>query len=133
MSWITGSIRNKLIAVFALGMAIVFAAALYGFAAARGGLEAVGRVNDTLIAQAIQSQAMQASFKEQVQSWLAVLVRGHDPEALEKSWKQFEYREREVRRLGEKLREAVELQSAKELLTQFLQGALSCRPATERD
>jgi len=120
MGWITGSIRNKLIALFALGMAIVFAAALYGFAAARFGLDSVGRVNDTLIAQAIQSQALQASFKEQVQAWLAVLVRGHDAEALEKSWKQFEYREREVRRFGEKLLKEVELASARELVTKFL-------------
>ena len=81
MSWFTGSIRNKLIALFALGMAIVFAAALYGFGAARGGLEALGHVNDTLIAQAIRTQTIQASFKEQVQAWMAVLVRGHDAEA----------------------------------------------------
>jgi len=122
MSWITGSIRNKLIALFALGMAIVFAAALYGFAAAWGALEAVGRVNDTLVAQAIQSQTLQASFREQMQSWLSVLVRGHDAEALDKSWKQFEYREREVRRLGEKLLEDVEAKEAKELFTQFLRA-----------
>jgi methyl-accepting chemotaxis protein-1 (serine sensor receptor) len=120
VTWITGSIRNKLIALFALGMAIVFTAALYGFAAARGGLEAVGRVNDTLIAQAIQSQTLQASFKEQVQSWMSVLVRGHDADALQKSWKQFEYREREVRRLGEKLHKEVDLAGAKDLLTRFL-------------
>ena len=42
-----------------LGVAIVFAAALYGFGAARGGLEALGRVNDTLIAQAaLRAQAV---------------------------------------------------------------------------
>jgi methyl-accepting chemotaxis protein-1 (serine sensor receptor) len=122
MGWLTGSIRGKLIAVFALGMAIVFAAALYGFAAARSGLEAVGRVNDTLIAQAIQSQSLQASFKEQVQAWMSVLVRGHDADALEKSWKQFTYREREVRRLGEKLQEDVALPEAKDLLGRFLKA-----------
>jgi methyl-accepting chemotaxis protein-1 (serine sensor receptor) len=122
MSWFTDSIRGKLIAVFALGMAIVFAAALYGFAAARSGLEAVGRVNDTLIAQAIQSQSLQASFKEQVQAWMSVLVRGHDADALEKSWKQFTYREREVRRLGEKLQEDVALPEAKDLLGRFLKA-----------
>jgi methyl-accepting chemotaxis protein-1 (serine sensor receptor) len=122
MNWFTDSIRTKLIAVFALGMAIVFAVALYGFAAARSGLEAVGRVNDTLIAQAIQSQALQASFKEQVQSWMSVLVRGYDADALEKSWKQFTYREREVRRLGEKLQEDVALAEAKNLLGEFLKA-----------
>jgi methyl-accepting chemotaxis protein-1 (serine sensor receptor) len=122
MNWITGSIRTKLIALCAFGMAIVFAAALYGFAAARGALEAVGQVNDTLIAQAIQSQSLHASFKEQVQGWMSVLVRGHDADALEKSWKQVTYREREVRRLGEKLQEEVSLAQAKELLGKFLQA-----------
>ena len=122
MNWFTHSIRGKLIAVFALGMAIAFAASLYGFAGARGGLEAVGRVNDTLIAQAIQSQSLQASFKEQVQAWMRVLVRGHDADELEKGWKQFTYREREVRRLGEKLQEEVALPEAKALLGRFLKA-----------
>jgi methyl-accepting chemotaxis protein-1 (serine sensor receptor) len=47
-------------------------------------------------------------------------VRGHDPEALDKSWKQFTFREREVRRGAEKLREVVELASARDLLDKFL-------------
>jgi methyl-accepting chemotaxis protein-1 (serine sensor receptor) len=101
-------------------MGIVFAVALYGFGAARSGLEAVGRVNDTLIEQAIQSQSLHASFKEQVQAWMSVLVRGHDADALEKSWKQFTYREREVRRLGEKLQQEVALPEGKALLGEFL-------------
>jgi methyl-accepting chemotaxis protein-1 (serine sensor receptor) len=122
MRWLTGSLRYKLLGVFALGMAIVFAAALYGFAAARGGLQTVARVNDTLVDQAIQSLMLEAAFKEQVQSWLAVLVRGHDAEDLEKGWKQFAFREREVRRIGEKLQNEVELATAKELLGKFLQA-----------
>ncbi|MGZ5087612.1 MAG: methyl-accepting chemotaxis protein [Usitatibacter sp.] len=120
MNWIAGSIRNKILAVFLLGIAMVVAGALYGFAAARSGLAAVARVNDTLMAQAIETQALEATFKEQVQQWMSVLVRGHDPDALEKSWKQFTFREREVRRGAEKLREAVELPAARALLVQFL-------------
>jgi methyl-accepting chemotaxis protein-1 (serine sensor receptor) len=120
MNWFTGSIRNKLIAVFAAGMAIVAVGALYGFAAARGALEQVGRVNDTLIAQAIQAQALQSAFRGQMQAWMAVIARGHDAEALEKSWKQFGFREREVRRDGEKLLKQIELTSARELLEKFL-------------
>jgi methyl-accepting chemotaxis protein-1 (serine sensor receptor) len=120
MNWIAGSIRNKILAVFVLGIAMVGAGALYGFAAARSGLATVARVNDTLIAQAIDMQALEATFKEQVQQWLSVLVRGHDPQAMDKNWRQFTFREREVRRGAEKLREAVELASARDLLDQFL-------------
>jgi methyl-accepting chemotaxis protein-1 (serine sensor receptor) len=106
--------------VFALGLAMVVAGALYGFAAARSGLAAVDRVNETLIAQAIEAQALESAFKEQVQQWMAVLVRGHDAQALDKSWKQFTFREREVRRAAEKLRGVVEVPSARERLDQFL-------------
>jgi methyl-accepting chemotaxis protein len=120
MSWFAGSVRDKILAVLVLGIAMVVAAALYGFAAARNGLATVARVNDTLIAQSIETQALESTFKEQVQQWMSVLVRGHDPDALEKSWKQFTFREREVRRGGEKLRDAVEVLRARELLEKFL-------------
>jgi methyl-accepting chemotaxis protein-1 (serine sensor receptor) len=115
-----GSIRNKILAVLALGIALVVAGALYGFAAARSGLATVARVNDTLIAQSIEAQALEGTFKEQVQQWMSVLVRGHDPAALDKSWKQFTFREREVRRGGEKLRGSVESPAAQALLDKFL-------------
>jgi methyl-accepting chemotaxis protein-1 (serine sensor receptor) len=120
MNFIATSIRNKILAVFLFGIALVVAGALYGFTAARSGLAAVAQVNDTLIAQAIASQGLASTFKEQVQGWMGVLVRGHDAGALEKSWKQFTFREREVRRAGEKLRESVELPAARALLDKFL-------------
>jgi hypothetical protein len=120
MDWFAGSVRNKILAAFVLGLGMVVAGALYGFGAARGGLASVARVNDTLIAQAIDAQAVESTFKEQIQQWMSVLVRGHDAAALEKSWKQFTFREREVRRGAEKLREAVEVPAARERLDQFL-------------
>jgi methyl-accepting chemotaxis protein len=120
MNWIATSIRNKILSVFVVGIAIVAAGAIYGFAAARGGLASVERVNDTLVAQAIEAQALEATFKEQVAQWMSVLVRGHDRQAKDKSWAQFTYREREVRRNAEKLREVVELPAARELLDKFL-------------
>jgi methyl-accepting chemotaxis protein-1 (serine sensor receptor) len=120
MNWIANSIRNKILAVFLLGIAMVGAGALYGFAAARSGLATVARVNDTLIAQAIESQALEATFKEEVQQWMSVLVRGYDPQAMEKSWLQFTYREREVKRVAEKLRQLVAVAGARDLLDQFI-------------
>jgi methyl-accepting chemotaxis protein-1 (serine sensor receptor) len=132
MNWLASSIRNKILAVFVLGFALVVAGALYGFAAARSGLATVARVNDTLIAQSIDTQALEGVFKEQVAQWMSVLVRGHDAAALDKSWKQFTFREREVRRGAEKLREAVELPAARDLLDKFL-AAHKAMGATLRD
>jgi hypothetical protein len=51
---------------------------------------------------------------------MSVLVRGHDAQALDKAWKQFTFREREVRRGAEKLREAVEVPAARDLLDKFM-------------
>jgi methyl-accepting chemotaxis protein-1 (serine sensor receptor) len=120
MSLAGGSIRNKILAVLALGIALVVAGALYGFQAARSGLATVQRVNETLIAQSIETQALDGAFKEQSQAWMSALVRGHDADALERAWKQVTFREREVRRSAEKLREAVQLPAARALLDKFL-------------
>jgi methyl-accepting chemotaxis protein len=120
MNWFANSIRNKILAVFVLGFALVVAGALYGFQSARSGLATVAKVNDTLIAQAIETQMLESTFKEQVQQWMSVLVRGHDAKALDKSWKQFTFREREVRRGAEKLRDSVALPAARPLLDKFL-------------
>jgi methyl-accepting chemotaxis protein len=120
MNWLASSVRNKILAVFVLGIAMVVAGALYGFAAARSGLGAVAQVNDTLINQAIQAQSLESTFKDQIQQWMSVLVRGHDPQALDKSWKQFTFREREVRRGAEKLRESVEIAGVREQIDKFL-------------
>ena len=114
------SIRNKILAVLALGIALVVVGALYGFHAARSGLATVQRVNETLIAQSIDTQALDGAFKEQAQSWMSALVRGHDADALERAWKQVTFREREVRRSAEKLRDAVQLPAARALLEKFL-------------
>ena len=113
------SISGKILAVLLLGIAMVVAAALYGFQAARGGLATVAHVNDTLIAQSIEAQAIDSAFKEQVQNWMSALVRGHDAAALDKAWKQFTFREREVRRGAEKLGEVVTLPAAREGLRNF--------------
>src|SRR5437879_13872151 len=77
MNWLASSIRNKILAVFVLGIALVTAGGIYGFIASRSGLAAVARVNDTLIAQAIEAQALEATYKEQVQQRRKVLVPGH--------------------------------------------------------
>ncbi|QJR13959.1 methyl-accepting chemotaxis protein [Usitatibacter palustris] len=120
MNWLANSIRNKILAVFLLGIAMVVAGALYGFWAARSGLATVARVNDTLIAQAIELQSVEATFKEQLQTWMTVLVRGHDASAMDKTLKQFTFREREVRRSAQKLRETIELPAARDLLDKFV-------------
>jgi len=120
MTWVAGSIRNKILGVLMLGITLMVAGALYGFHSARTALASVARVNDTITAQALDAQALESSFKEQIQQWMRVLAHGHDEKVLDKSWKQFTFREREVRRGAEKLREGVAMPEARELLDKFL-------------
>jgi methyl-accepting chemotaxis protein-1 (serine sensor receptor) len=117
MSWIVNSIRNKVLAVIMLGIATLVASALFGIASAWLPWRTV---NDTVIAQAVEAQALESVFKEQVNQWMSVLVRGQEEASLEKSWKQFTFRERQVRRDAEKLRESVQHPEALELLGKFL-------------
>ena len=119
MSWLSSSIRNKILAVLLLGITTLVATALYGIAAAWLPWR---MVSDTLIVQAVETEALESTFKEQVNQWMSVLVRGHEEKSLEKSWKQFTFREREVRRAAEKLRDAAELPAARELLVKFLES-----------
>jgi len=117
MNWISGSIRNKILAVIVLGIATLVASALFGIASAWLPWRTV---NDTVIAQAIEAQALESTFKEQMNQWMSVMVRGHEENALEKSWKQFTFRERQVRRDAEKLRDTLTHPEARELIGKFL-------------
>jgi len=120
MNWVTGSIRNKLLAVFALGLAVVVGSALYGFESARGGLVALRTVQDTRSQNVIAVQQLVAVFKKQVQEWKDVLLRGYDPALLDKYWGAFVAKEQETQQDARKLADAVTLPEAKELLAKFV-------------
>lgn len=119
MNWITGSIRNKLLAVFGLGLFVVVASALYGFGASRNGLKAMERINGTMVAQANEVKEMETLFREQVQEWENVLLRGNDPDALERYWGRFLKHEQGIRESTRRLQQAIDLPKAKDLLARF--------------
>jgi methyl-accepting chemotaxis protein-1 (serine sensor receptor) len=118
-NWITGSIRNKLLAVFGLGMVVVLGSALFGFSMARSGFETVEKVNNSTVANAFAVAAMETDFKEQVQEWKNVLLRGSDPKQLEKYWTAFTGKEKNVRDAAKGLEQRVRNAQAKELLGKF--------------
>jgi methyl-accepting chemotaxis protein-1 (serine sensor receptor) len=120
MNWFASSIRNKILGLFGLGLVIVIAAALYGFAAARDGLRSVERINKTLVAQTQAVQDLETDFKEQVQEWKNVLLRGFDPKLLDKYWSAFGKKESDVRQRAKRLEQAVAHAKAKELLGKFV-------------
>jgi len=120
MKWVTRSIRNKLLAVFALGLAVVAGSALYGFESARHGLATLRAVQETRSQNVIAVQELVAGFKKQVQEWKDVLLRGYDPALRDKYWNAFVAKERETQADARKLADAVTIPKARELLGRFV-------------
>jgi len=120
MNWLANSIRNKILALFGVGLVFVVASALYGFGAARGGLDSVERINRTLIAQSAEVQEIETDFKVQVQEWKDVLLRGYDPNLLDKYWAAFVNEEQDVRAHARELEKKISNAKAKALLGQFV-------------
>jgi methyl-accepting chemotaxis protein len=69
---------------------------------------------------AIDIEAVEISFKKQVQEWKDVLLRGKKPEALEKYWAAFQQRETDVRDLANRVEPRVVDPEALQFVTQFI-------------
>ncbi len=67
-----------------------------------------------------QVSAMQLEFKNQVQEWKNVLLRGSDPASLDKYWKSFETAEANIEQQSDVLLARLDDPKAKELVEQFL-------------
>ncbi len=75
--------------------------------------------SDTSLKTKAEVLEMATQFKEQVQEWKNVLLRGKDPKRLDQYWKGFVEREKVVRALGLKIAGKVEQPKAKELIVKF--------------
>lgn len=119
MNWFSSSIRNKLLVCFAVGLGAVLVFALLGFQVARGALADIESVRTGVVNQEFRTLVLRSEFKEQVQEWKNVLLRGADPKQLERYWTAFQKQERTVQDEAARLINDVQDAKAKELLTQF--------------
>ncbi len=120
MKWLVQSVRNKILAVVGAGIGIVAIAGFYAYLLALSGFAAMVRVNETQVASAAMIQTAQTRFKEQVQDWKDVLLRGHDAAALEKYWSQFVEAEKDVRERTQRLRDTAQNAEVRDILGRFL-------------
>ncbi|MGZ5047754.1 MAG: methyl-accepting chemotaxis protein [Usitatibacter sp.] len=83
------SLQSKVILLMAGAMAFAFAISVFALARVYGSIQELDRISreDFETQQAIQQAAV--TFKQQVQDWKDVLLRGSDPERLEKHWAAF--------------------------------------------
>ena len=106
--------------VAALGSIIL--AALVGFAVLWGSVKNLDEVSRTTVGNERAVREMALLFKQQVQEWKDVLLRGKDPAMLEKYWSAFSAKEAAVRQDGNKLIETIADPKAKDLVGQFLKA-----------
>jgi len=119
--WDSRSVNFKLQCIIWMALGVVLAMALGGLAMLWGtmkDLNAIGERGDEHI-QAVVN--IELAFKEQVQSWSYLLLRGKVDEDHDASWKAFLDREAEVQAAGDKLMQDKTLSDeSKHLLKQFL-------------
>jgi methyl-accepting chemotaxis protein len=120
MKWIAGSIRNKIIGIFAAGLLVVFGSGLYGIGTGRSGLKSIETITGSAVEGGFAVGHMESRFKVQVQEWKNVLLRGSDPAALDKYWNGFVKEETEVRESGQAALKVLSSEKSKELVKGFL-------------
>ncbi|HWL21990.1 MAG TPA: hypothetical protein VNS33_20125, partial [Bradyrhizobium sp.] len=110
----------------------MIATAAFGFWRFSASLQAFD--NDVMSRQtnAIDVEAIEISFKKQVQEWKDTLLRGKKPEALEKHWTAFQQREGDARTTADRLSRSIADAEAAQLVAQFLTAHKSMGEAYRR-
>src|ERR1700728_4931858 len=83
-------IRGRILTLFGLCIAVLLAAAAYGFWQYAASVQLFDRDVRASQANAIEVLTVETNFKKQVQEWKDTLLRGKKPEALDKHWGAFQ-------------------------------------------
>ena len=90
------SLQAKALALMGAAMAIALGVCLFSLSLVYNSIQELDRISREDFQSQIALQSTRALFKEQVQEWKNVLLRGHDAAALQRYWKNFEAREKDV-------------------------------------
>jgi len=120
MNLIRRSISAKLFLIAGTGTFIIIAAALFGFFLSWSSIRVFRDDVGQSYGNAFKILTMQADFKKQVQEWKDTLIRGNDPEALQKHWGNFEKQEKTVHDGMAELTTSIQDPEARKTAEQFL-------------
>jgi methyl-accepting chemotaxis protein len=125
-------LRGRILALFGICTIFMLAAAAYGFWQFKVSLRLFDR--DVMSSQmnAIDALAIEIEFKNQVQEWKNTLLRGRQPEALDKYWTSFQRSESEVRGAADRLSHGIDDPEAAQLVGQFLSAHMKMSEAYRR-
>ncbi len=100
----TSSLQFKVLLIVAGAMAVSLAVSIASLSRVYGSIQELDRISrEDFQSRAILLQA-DTSFKEQIQEWKNVLLRGADPALQDKYWKAFLKKEQETSRLASEAR-----------------------------
>ena len=125
-------IRGRVLMLFGLCIAVLLAAASYGFWQYSQSVQLFVTDVKASQANAVDVLTVETNFKKQVQEWKDTLLRGKKPEALDKHWKAFQQRESDVRRAVERMKASVTDPDAAQLIAQFLTAHITMGEAYRR-
>jgi methyl-accepting chemotaxis protein-1 (serine sensor receptor) len=116
------SLQYKVLLLMACGLAVVLAVSLASLSRVYGSIQELDRISreDFETQQAVLRTAL--AFKQQVQEWKDLLLRGGDPAELDKHWKQFTEREKDVSESAQEARTSTRHEEVSGPLVKFIAG-----------
>ncbi len=125
-------IRGKILTLFATIVLLLAAAVAFGFWQFQVTLSAF--TQDVRASQdaAVGIAVVESSFKKQVQEWKDTLLRGKQPEALNKHWSGFQAQERNVHAAAERLLPMIADPESAKLVKQFIDAHVTMGEAYRR-
>ncbi len=116
------SIASKLTLINGVLGLLFLTIALGGLFRQAGMVDSVQQVMVADAAHSLTAAKMNIAFKRQVQEWKNVLLRGSNPQQMDKYWGRFGQHQQSIQAMGERLAADVRDDRARQLLQQFLRS-----------
>jgi methyl-accepting chemotaxis protein len=114
------SLQFKVLALMASAMAIALAVSIVALTRVYGSIQELDRISREDFETQQSIARAKTLFKEQVQEWKDVLLRGKEAELLDKHWKAFEAGEKEVGSVVREARSSTPHDEVRVLLEKFI-------------
>ncbi len=114
------SLRNRLLAAYLVSAALVVTGGAISVAGLQKALGNYQRDVRGMQENAVSVLRIQSEFKIQVQEWKNVLLRGKDPDSLDKYWRNFQEKEANVDQQADELAERLPSGAARQKVVEFI-------------
>ena len=125
-------LRGRILLLFWACTLLILAGAAVGFWRYAASIRAFDQDVVSSQTNAVKVESTETSFKKQVQEWKDTLLRGKNPDALQKHWTAFQQRENDVTQSVDRLIGSVDDREANQLLSDFRQAHKSMGEAYRR-